>query len=228
MISHLSSYKTIIFDCDGVILNSNKVKTQAFFDLAKPWGIQAQNMLTEHHVNNGGISRHKKIAYLLSTILPSLSINISSDDFECIHNDLVSQYSDLVYKGLCSCEVSTALEDLRKHTLDSKWSIVSGGDQVELNKLFKERNLSSYFNAGIFGSPDDKQLILKREFESGNFSFPALFIGDSKYDYVSASSMDIDFLFLSLWTEFHDWESFVSEHRISFLPSLSALLPLPG
>ena len=47
---------------------------------------------------------------------------------------------------------------------------------------------------------------LKREFESGNF-FPALFIGDSKYDYVSASSMDIDFLFLSLWTEFHEWES---------------------
>ena len=66
MISQLSSYKTIIFDCDGVILNSNKVKTQAFFDLAKPWGIQAQNMLTDHHVNNGGISRHKKIAHLLS------------------------------------------------------------------------------------------------------------------------------------------------------------------
>jgi len=34
----LKQYKTLIFDCDGVILNSNKIKTQAFYDVAKIYG----------------------------------------------------------------------------------------------------------------------------------------------------------------------------------------------
>ena len=224
MISKLTSYKTIIFDCDGVILNSNKVKTQAFYDLAKPWGLEAQKLLKDYHVNNGGISRHKKISYLLSTILPSLSINISSEESQFLYANLLEQYADFVYQGLSSCEVSPALKLLREHTPHSQWSVVSGGDQAELNRLFKERNLSFYFDSGIFGSPDDKQLILNREFKNKNFKNPSLFIGDSKYDYVSAASANIDFLFLSSWTEFKDWEAFISEHQISFLPSLSSLV----
>ena len=223
MINKLSSYKSIIFDCDGVILNSNKVKTKAFFDLAEPWGTEAQNLLTTHHVNNGGISRHKKISYLLTTILPSLSINIPSVDLDAVHTNLVLQYSKLVFQGLCSCEVSPALEPLSKHSPNSQWSIVSGGDEKELHKLFQHRKLSSYFVEGIFGSPDDKQLILKREFAKKNFKYPALFIGDSKYDYISASSVDIDFLFLSSWSEVKDWQEFVTKEKINHLPSLVSL-----
>ena len=224
MIDNLVSYKSIIFDCDGVILDSNKVKTQAFYDLAEPWGVEAQNLLTKYHVNNGGISRHKKIAYFLSTLLPSLSINIDSADYESLYNDLISLYADLVYQGLCLCDVSPALRQLRDLTHSSRWSVVSGGDQIELNKLFNFRDLTQYFDAGIFGSPDDKKLILEREFANGNFIKPSLFIGDSKYDYISASSMSIDFLFLSSWTEFHDWKTFSSENEISSMPSLLSLL----
>ena len=57
MSKFITDYSTIIFDCDGVVLDSNKVKTQAFFDIAEPWGNKAQNLLTKYHVNNGGISR---------------------------------------------------------------------------------------------------------------------------------------------------------------------------
>ncbi len=226
MIDKLDSYKSIIFDCDGVILNSNKVKTQAFYDLAAPWGIEAQNLLTKYHVNNGGISRHKKVAYFLSSILPSLSINIDCADYESLYNELVSLYADLVYEGLCLCDVSPALGQLRDFTHRSRWSVVSGGDQIELNKLFASRNLAQYFDAGIFGSPDDKKLILEREFSNGNFIKPSLFIGDSKYDYVSASSINIDFLFLSSWSEFSGWESFVTKFKINHLPSLSSLVTI--
>ena len=146
--------------------------------------------------------------------MPSLSINISSEESQFICQSS-EQYADFVYKGLSSCEVSPALKVLREHTPHSQWSVVSGGDQTELNRLFKERNLSSYFDSGIFGSPDDKQLILNREFKNKNFKNPSLFIGDSKYDYVSAASANIDFLFLSSWTEFKDWEAFISEHQIA-------------
>ena len=33
----LDNYKNKIFDCDGVILNSNSIKTEAFVQLAKPF-----------------------------------------------------------------------------------------------------------------------------------------------------------------------------------------------
>ena len=224
MIDKFTDYKTIVFDCDGVILNSNKVKTQAFFDLAETWGTEAQNLLVHYHINNGGISRHIKIAYFLRTILPSLSIKISSVEFDSIYTELVSLYAKLVYEGLCRCEVSPALDSLRDLTSTTRWSIVSGGDQKELNKLFQDRGLSHLFDAGIFGSPDDKQLILQREFASGNFINSSLFIGDSKYDHISATTMSMDFLFLSLWTEFHDWKNYTSKHRITSLPSLLTLV----
>ena len=34
----LQDYKTIFFDCDGVILDSNRIKTSAFFKVAKDFG----------------------------------------------------------------------------------------------------------------------------------------------------------------------------------------------
>ena len=220
----LSCYKTILFDCDGVILNSNKVKTKAFLDLAQPWGADAQDLLVQYHVNNGGISRHKKVKYLLETILPSLSIDISPSIYDSLYESLVQKYADLVYNGLLSCEVSPALHDLRQQTSHARWSVVSGGAQIELNKLFLARGISRFFDAGIFGSPDDKKLILSREFSNQNFVSPALFIGDSRYDYVSASSVNVDFLFLTDWTEFHGWQSFVEEYQIQFCSDLTSLV----
>ena len=35
---NFQDYKTIVFDCDGVILNSNKLKTDAFRIVAKNYG----------------------------------------------------------------------------------------------------------------------------------------------------------------------------------------------
>jgi hypothetical protein len=34
----IHEYKTIVFDCDGVVLNSNKTKVQAYYAVAKKNG----------------------------------------------------------------------------------------------------------------------------------------------------------------------------------------------
>ena len=220
----ISDYSTIIFDCDGVVLDSNKVKTQAFFDIAEPWGIEAQNLLTNYHINNGGISRHKKVAYLLNIILPSLSFEIPADQKNELYELLLDNYAKCVSNGLSSCPISPFLEEIRHHSSNSKWAIVSGGDQKELNLLFKKRDIASYFDAGIFGSPDDKKVILERELASNNFSMPTLFLGDSKYDHLSASAFNIDFVFVSAWTEFKEWKSYITSNQITAIPSLGELL----
>ena len=67
----LAEYKTLVFDCDGVVLNSNQLKIRAYYDVAIKFGAsqsQAQ-ALVDHHVMLGGISRYPKFAYFLSEIM---------------------------------------------------------------------------------------------------------------------------------------------------------------
>ena len=54
-------YHSLIFDCDGVILNSNQIKSDAFYNVAKQFGDIAAKKLLKFHLENGGISRYKKI-----------------------------------------------------------------------------------------------------------------------------------------------------------------------
>ena len=66
---NIASYKTILFDCDGVILNSNKIKTRAFKLASIPFGKEASNTLEDYHLRHGGISRYEKFDYFLTSIV---------------------------------------------------------------------------------------------------------------------------------------------------------------
>ena len=55
--------KTIIFDFDGVILESLDVKTEAFKKLYQPYGLSISTKVVENHLVNGGISRYEKIKF---------------------------------------------------------------------------------------------------------------------------------------------------------------------
>ena len=71
----LSKYKSIIFDCDGVILNSNEIKTNAFKKVLKQFNNQAIDEFIQYHKDNGGISRYIKFENLLNNILPKYEEN---------------------------------------------------------------------------------------------------------------------------------------------------------
>lgn len=211
MKNKLVEYKTLVFDCDGVILNSNKVKTEAFYKSALAYGEQAAQALVEYHVANGGVSRYKKFAYFLDEIVPSLALKISGPSL----GELLERYAEIVLHGLLSCEVAEGLEELRSETPGTNWLIVSGGDQLELRHVFNERGLAKYFNGGIFGSPETKDQILKREINNSNIQQPALFLGDSKYDYLAASSAGLDFVFLTKWTEVESYKDWCANNSLT-------------
>ena len=189
------TYNTFIFDCDGVLLNSNKLKTQAFYDVALPYGKEFAEKLVDYHVKNGGISRYEKFAYFLQHIAKKDRV----DDLELC--SLLEAYAKEVWQGLLDCEVAENLEQLGQCHVNSQWLVISGGDQDELRKLFTKRNLAHIFNGGIFGSPDNKDAILSRELANENIQHPAVFFGDSQYDYEVAKRTEIDFVFVSGWSE---------------------------
>ena len=219
----LSSYSTLIFDCDGVLLDSNRIKSEAFRLAVLPWGRAPAEAFVRHHAAHGGISRYRKFEYFLNSILVEHSPGSNPGHDGPGLEDLLMTYSQAVREGLMTCAVADGLEDLRSKTPNARWLIVSGSDQSELRDVFAARQLESLFDGGIFGSPDNKDVILSRELASGGIRMPALFLGDSCYDYHASMRAGLDFVFVSGWTEVGDWAKFVSSHDLSVIHQLSDL-----
>ena len=207
-----------MFDCDGVVLDSNIVKTEAYFHTAKNLGAtdaQAQ-ALVDYHVKLGGISRYHKFDWYLREVL-------QQPVTEAAVQKLLDGFSQELEVGLMQCDLAKGLFALREKT-ESNWLILSGGDQQEIRDLFANRKIAHMFNGGLFGSPDNKDLVLAREMANDNISQPALFLGDSKYDFEAATRAGLDFIFISDWTEVPDWEAYCAEHKITVLNNISQLL----
>ena len=214
----LTRYKTLVLDCDGVVLNSNKTKVNAYFEVAKRHGAtdaQAQ-ALVNHHVQKGSFPRNGKIEYYLKEIL-------KQEVTDEVMQQYMHTFDEILDKTLMECEIAPGLQALRDASRHSKWMLLSGGDQRELRTIFARRSLAPLFDAGIFGGPDTKDIVLAREKANGNLQLPALFIGDSKYDYEAATRAGLDFVFLTDWTEVSDWQVFCQQNKINVAKNLQEL-----
>ncbi|KAA0874400.1 HAD family hydrolase [Nitrincola tapanii] len=212
-----SQYKTVLFDCDGVILDSNRIKTQAFYQTALPYGEEFATRLVEYHVGHGGISRYVKLKYFLTDIL-------NQPPSENLFNDLVHTYAAHVMEGLLQAQVEPSLETLRCTFPDASWGVVSGGDQNELRQVFREKGIADWFQIGIYGSPDTKEMILSQLLRAGSPASSILFIGDSRYDYEVAQAYDLDFVFVSQWSEFEGGLDFFRDQSIPCIRALEQLV----
>jgi len=205
-----------LFDCDGVILDSNAIKTKAFYDLAIAYGKAAAERLVAYHQHNGGISRFRKIEYLYNEILGQ------KDPQDQVAGS-VAQYGRLVFEALLACPLTHACEDfLRRLPPESVKIVVSGGLETELRDVFKRRGLAQYFHA-IYGSPRSKEEILSAEVAGGRILTPAVFFGDSRYDQHVAGLFGFDFVFMSRYSEVTDPGGITSGTHVDVVRDFSLL-----
>ena len=103
----LKHFSTLIFDCDGVILNSNKVKSDAFFNVTSCFSESAAKDLVSYHKLNGGVSRYEKFNYfndkIIPRYLPNAKLNIS---------ELLKNYSKEVIRNLINCRNSPRFKSI--------------------------------------------------------------------------------------------------------------------
>ena len=215
---NLSKYQTIIFDCDGVILNSNFQKIEAYRNTAIIYGsskTQAEELVA-HHVELTGISRHIKFKYFLKEIMHEEVTDFSM-------KTLVDNLNEEVINLLKDCEVASGLGRLKIQTQKSTWMVASGGDQNELRFLFKEKKIASYFDGGIYGSPASKYEIVESKLKQKNF-LPVLFLGDSLYDIQTAQKYNLDFIFVYGWTDLKDWKKICDEKKLTYIEKIEDLV----
>jgi phosphoglycolate phosphatase-like HAD superfamily hydrolase len=214
-------FATLVFDCDGVLLDSNRIKTDAFRQVALRYGADAADALVRFHVENGGVSRYRKFEHLLTAILghPTNEAEVKV---------LTDAYGECVYRELLQCDMTAKLHELREAMSGQAWMVVSGGDEQELRRVFAARGLDKLFDRGIYGSPATKEEIFKREIRSGNLQLPALFVGDNRYDHEAAHRAGLHFAFVCGWTEFQGWKDYCAAHRIPVIDNIGNLLSLRG
>jgi len=196
---NISEYKTWLLDCDGVIFDSNAIKTQAFWNVTIKFGKSAAEAFAKYHKDYGGISRYEKMSYFEKYIANESSAS-----------KLLLSYSKQCKIMLTNCKEVPGLREFLAF-VDAKKFVVSGGDESELRSLFKDRDLERMFD-DIYGSPKSKGTIIQQLKSQNIITYPAVFLGDSKHDYITAKEAGLDFIFMSGFTEFEGWKEYF-EHK---------------
>ena len=206
----------LFFDCDGVILNSNDLKTKAFQHILKPYGDQYLEYFIDYHKSNGGISRYKKLDYFFQFILKKVPEN---NEIQHLINKFSKYLLNYNYENL----VTKDLLSFRESFKESNLFIISGGSQIELNIIFKKIFIDHIFNGGIFGNPRDKiEIINDLSIKNTDLN---IFFGDSEYDYKVALKYKMYFIFIHQWTEKKDWRVFCENNNITYFKDVFSTAP---
>jgi len=176
----------IIFDFDGVIIESFDIKTQAFRELFKTY--RQVNEIVEYHKQNGGVSRYKKFRHIYSEIL-------KQPLEEKTLKELGEKFSNLVVEEVKKCPyVPGALEFIQEKSKKLKLFIASGTPEDELRAIVNARDISEYFE-GIYGSPATKSEIMLGILGRENINKKeVIFIGDTITDYNEALKTEVPFI----------------------------------
>ncbi|MEC8567810.1 MAG: HAD hydrolase-like protein [Pseudomonadota bacterium] len=194
----MKPYDFVVFDCDGVILQSNQVKSNAFAAALTGEPQSAIDAFVAYHKANGGISRYKKFAHYFEHMQPC------QDAVPYIAQAL-ERYAAIVQAELLTCPLIPGIEQYLQQLQQAgiRCAVNSGGDEQELHGVFAARKLAEYFQH-IFGSPTGKQENMQRLKNLGFMQGNGVMFGDSKSDWLAAQAFGLDFVFITHETEWHD------------------------
>ncbi len=178
----------VFFDFDGVLVESNEVKIDAFRRLYEPFGAEVVERVIAEHIRHEGVSRVVKLERFHREFL-----NITLDDDGLA--ELAETYSNMVEDVVVACDaVPGAVAALDAWANHCPLYVVSGTPQDELRRIAKRRGLDGYFST-VFGSPRVKPDIVGDELSRiGVQADRVLFVGDSITDYDCAVAVGTRFL----------------------------------
>ena len=184
-----SEIRTIIWDFDGVIVESNAIREQGFIKVLSAFKPQEIDALLDFHRKNGGLSRYVKFRYFFESVLDKgvtdQEVQDYAEKFSRIMRQLMTNREILI-------EETTAF--IQRNDQTYNFHIASGSDQDELRYLCSQLEIAQYFRS-INGSPKPKNeivrdLLLLNEYEPST----TLLIGDAINDYEAAKVNGISFM----------------------------------
>jgi phosphoglycolate phosphatase-like HAD superfamily hydrolase len=180
--------QTILWDFDGVILDSVQIRNEGYWHVLKKYPEAEVKKLIEFQNENGGLSRYVKFRYFYEEILGK---EISDKKV----NEFAEEFSVYMKKKLADPNllITDTTDFIRANQGAFSMHIVSGSDQSELRYLCRELKIDTCFKS-IFGSPTPKITLVENIMNTEKYhpDHTAL-IGDSINDYDAAVKNNITF-----------------------------------
>lgn len=181
-------YQAIVFDFDGVLVESVDVKTRAFASLYHAYGPDMVNKVVAYHLAHGGMTRAMKFRHYHETLL---GIPLTAETEAA----LAERFSQLIEDAVVGAPpVPGAAEFLEKFSGALPLFVASGTPDEEVKRIIERRGMGRYF-AGVHGAPRTKGEILSHIAAERGFT-PAcmLMVGDAMADYEGAKSAGVAFI----------------------------------
>ena len=182
------TFNAIFFDFDGVLVDSTRIKTNAYRTLFEYAENEDVEKIVAYHQQHGGISRVDKIIYAHEHILGT------PHSADLIQRD-TAHYSKLVFDAVVATPWIPGAEEfvLKYHQVVPMY-VISGTPENELRAVMRERGMDRYFSE-ILGSPTKKpKHIRSLASKYGLDTADCVFVGDALTDYHAAKETGMNFI----------------------------------
>jgi phosphoglycolate phosphatase-like HAD superfamily hydrolase len=179
----------VVFDFDGVILESADVKTEAFAELYAEHGADVVGRVRAHHLANLGISRFKKFAWIAEHVLHR---PITEDESAALGRRFTELALAKVLAAPFVPGAEAAIAALSARGLPLFVASGTPGDELEMIVL--RRGLGPAFRE-VHGAPREKPEILRDLLARHALAADqVLFVGDGMSDFKAARAVGTAFL----------------------------------
>ena len=214
----VSALRVLILDFDGVVIESNAVKTEAFQYVFARFPEYAEAMMAFHHAHVS-LSRFAKFEHLLALM--------GKSDDTAFKSDIAADFSRRVLEGMMTVPLVTGAEDfLRKMSLRLPVYLASVTPADELAEILAQCGLAHWF-CGVYGCPPwtkpaaIRDVLTREAVKPGN----ALLIGDSAGDQHAAQVTGVDFLARNSGLSFDAPAPLIFADMIEITKHIEELLP---
>lgn len=183
-----TTFRAVVLDFDGVVVESNHIKTVAFERVFADYPEHAAAMMAHHRANISD-SRYKKFRHLAVDLL-------ESPDPDAVVADLAERFTGHVASQVEECELVPGAEAfLSEFSERVPLYLASVTPQPELERILARRGLRKWFRE-IFGEPPTpKRDALRRVVESGGYTQKeVVLVGDSPGDMLAARDAGVEFV----------------------------------
>jgi phosphoglycolate phosphatase-like HAD superfamily hydrolase len=206
----ISNRKLLIFDMDGVILDSLENLSNCLVESVAKFCIsdKVYQAFKEFDLGNPGISRFDKVNYFLN-----LQKDVSDYKRDTVYSSILEEFDKLSLQARLNSKIDDAIFHFGTLPKNYNSILLSNCDNQQLKIISAQFGLHKVFANKLVGTPPSKEIRMQ-EIISDNVASKTYSISDSESDALIARRNELDFVFIEKFAR--DTGDWCQENELKF------------